>query len=98
MPPVLRWWITGNGVPGGRGNVVSRDVGLQHLSGGEPLDTQGQRGLHDLYPGGGYSARDAIVELRYYLLLEQTEQMLHVPLLGVGLGTKIGRASCRERA
>src|SRR5216110_770869 len=90
MPPVLRWRITGNGVAGGRGNVVSLDVGLQHLSGGEPLDTHGQRGLHDLYPGGGYFARHAIVELRYYFLLEQTEQMLHVPLLGVGLGTRQG--------
>src|SRR6266576_1262526 len=89
-PPVLRWRITGYGLTGGRGNVVSRDVGLQHLSGGEPLDTHGQRGLHDLYPGGGYFARDAIIELRYYFLLEQTEQMLHVPLLGVGLGTRQG--------
>src|SRR6267378_7447022 len=80
-PPLLRWWIAGNGFSGKSGNIIPCDVGLEHPARGEALDRHRHRAFHHMYPLHGVLARESIVIHRNYFVFEQAKEMLHVLLV-----------------
>ena len=80
-PPSLRWWLAGDCFSGSSGNVIARDVCLEHLACREALDCHSHRAFHHMYPLRGVLARDAVVVQGHHLGFEETEEMLHVLLL-----------------
>src|SRR4051812_42272991 len=79
-PPSLRWWFAGAYFSGSRGNVILRDVRLEHPARGEALDGHCHRAFHHMYPLFGVLARDTVVVERYDLVFEDLEKLLHVLL------------------
>src|SRR6266550_7351689 len=75
---LLRWWIAGDRFSGSSGNVIARDVGLEHPARGEAFDPHRHRALHHSHPLRGMLAGHAIVVHRNYFVFEQAKEMLHV--------------------
>src|SRR5712675_441865 len=82
-PPLLRWWLAGDCFSRGGGNVIARDVGLEHPACGESLDRHSHRAFHHMYPLRGVLARDAVVVQGHHLVFEDIEEVLHILLLGL---------------
>src|SRR6267143_1099920 len=81
-PPSLRWWLAGAYFSGSSGNVILRDVRLEHPARGEALDRLGHCAFHHMYPLRGVLARDAVVVQGHHLVFEELEEVLRVLLLG----------------
>src|SRR3989442_6870552 len=83
-PPSRRGgWLAGDSFSGSSGNVIARDVRLEHLACGEALDRHSHRALHHMYPLRGVLARDTVVVQGHHLVFEDVEEVLHVLLLGL---------------
>src|SRR5439155_1911803 len=82
-PSLLQWWIAGSRFAGRSGNVVLRDVRLEHPARGEAFNRHGQRPFHHMYPLRRVLAREPVVIHRHDFLFEQAKEMLHVALVGV---------------
>src|SRR2546423_3586426 len=69
-PPSLRWWLAGDSFSGSSGDVIARDVSLEHLACREAFDRHGHRAFHHMYPLRRVLARDAVVIELHDLVLE----------------------------
>src|SRR5205807_8697893 len=80
-PPSLLWWLAGGYFSGRSGNVIARDVCLEHLACREALHCDSHRAFHHMYPLRGVLARDAVVVSGHHPVFAEIEEVLHVLLL-----------------